>query len=102
MKHLEQIYKASYEINSMLSKKEKEKESIWVKELDKEWMKQNKVLNFHYFTLYKLIKNNIIKINRHIFEIVNKTLDYYNKEEHKNEIKIETIIENAIDYFYHV
>lgn len=98
MKHLEQIYKASYEINSMLSKKEKEKESIWVKELDKEWNKQNKLLNFHYFTLYKLIKNNIIKINRHILEIVNKTLDHYNKEEHKNEIKIETIIENAIDY----
>ena len=34
----------------------------------------NKLLHFHYFTLYKLINTNVLKLNRHIKELVARVL----------------------------
>ena len=48
---------------------------------------------FHYFTIFKLIKNNITKINRHILSIINSVLDNF-----YNEINMTVIIENAVDF----
>ena len=55
--------------------------------------KNNKVFMFHYFTIFKLIKNNITKINRHILSIINSVLDNF-----YNEINMTVIIENAVDF----
>lgn len=52
-----------------------------------------KLLHFHYYTLYKLIGNNIIRLNRHIITLSNKILEYF--EEH---IKYSIIIENAVEF----
>jgi ATP-dependent 26S proteasome regulatory subunit len=54
--------------------------------------KDNKNLILNYFTLYKLLKNNIIKINRHIInfcEFIIQDLD--------NNINIMNVIENSVD-----
>jgi len=53
----------------------------------------NSKWQFHYFTLYKLSKFNIVKINRHILDIVKKLLD-----ELEEYINIPNIIENAVKY----
>jgi len=53
----------------------------------------NKNFHFHYFTLYKLIKNNISKINRHIIELINRLLTALNEY-----VSILTIIENGFDF----
>uniref|UniRef100_A0A6C0IDR6 Uncharacterized protein n=1 Tax=viral metagenome TaxID=1070528 RepID=A0A6C0IDR6_9ZZZZ len=53
----------------------------------------NKLYCFHYYTLYKLIKNNIIRLNRYIVTIAKKILDLF--EEH---IDISVIIENAVEF----
>jgi len=52
-----------------------------------------KMLTFHYYTLYKLIKNNVYRINKHILEICNKLLNLFN-----NDINLMTVIENAVDF----
>ena len=49
--------------------------------------------HFHYFTLYKLIKNNISKINRHIIELINRLLTIFN-----DDVSILKIIENGFDF----
>jgi hypothetical protein len=51
----------------------------------------NKWSNY-YYTLYKLIKNNVIYINRHIMDISNKIINQYEEE-----IDIPNIIYNAIE-----
>ena len=48
---------------------------------------------YHYFTLFKLIKNNISKINRHILKIVENILQHFNEK-----IEIKAIIENAVTF----
>jgi hypothetical protein len=53
----------------------------------------NKLYCFHYYTLYKLIKNNIIRLNRHIVTIAKKILVLF--EEH---IDMSVIIENAVEF----
>jgi len=53
----------------------------------------NKLFHFHYFTLYKLIRNSVSKINRVVKEITNIVLKMFEEE-----IKIETIIENASEF----
>jgi hypothetical protein len=53
----------------------------------------NKLYCFHYYTLYKLIKNNIIKLNRHIVTITNKILVLFEEE-----IDVSVIIENAVEF----
>jgi len=52
---------------------------------DKKWLLQ-------YFTLYKLMKNDIVHINRHIMSVVNKLLNEY-----ENEITMLDMIENSVD-----
>jgi len=44
-------------------------------------------LSHHYFTLFKLLKNNVAKINRHLLKIANDLL-----EEFKERIEIQNII----------
>lgn len=54
--------------------------------------RDNKQFVLSYFTLYKLLKNNIIKINRHIVtlcEFIVKTFE--------NDLNIMNVIENAVD-----
>jgi hypothetical protein len=48
---------------------------------------------FNYYTLYMLMKNNIVNINRHLKKICNTLLDKF-----QNEINILTIIENASSF----
>lgn len=48
---------------------------------------------FHYYTLYKLIKNNIIKLNRHITSITKTILESFEED-----IDISIIIENAVEF----
>ena len=55
--------------------------------------KNLKLFNYYYYTLYKLIRNNIIYLNRHIKNIVNIILDKF-----ENEIEKSLIIENAVDF----
>jgi hypothetical protein len=45
-----------------------------------------------YFTLYKLLKNNIIKINRHILAFCDVILKVF-----ENELNIMNVIENSVD-----
>jgi hypothetical protein len=52
-----------------------------------------KLFHFHYYTLYKLIRNNIIKLNRHISNLVKIILDKF-----IDEIKKSIIIENAVEF----
>ena len=52
-----------------------------------------KLFHFHYYTLYKLIRNNIIKLNRHVRNLVNIVLDKF-----IDEINKAIIIENAIEF----
>jgi len=53
----------------------------------------NKKFHFHYFTIYKLIKNNIEKLNRHIVEFTNIILKKYEED-----IDLSIIIENSLDF----
>jgi len=50
-------------------------------------------INYFYFTLYKLIRNNVIKINRHIIELTNRILS-----EFQDKINMLVIIENAVEF----
>ena len=56
------------------------------KKKDNQW-------EYYYFTLYKLSKNNITKINRHVIEIITKVLLKF-----EDIISIPNIIEHAMDY----
>ena len=51
-----------------------------------------KGFHLHYFTLYKLIRNNIVKLNRHIKELVNRLLFVF-----ENDINKLEIIENGVE-----
>ena len=52
-----------------------------------------KMFTFHYFTLYKLIRNNISRINRHLVKIVETIIAKY--EEH---VDMSVIVENAVEF----
>jgi hypothetical protein len=52
-----------------------------------------KQFSFHYLTLYKLIRNNVPKINRHIVLFVKSILKKY-----EDDVEMETIIENAVEF----
>ena len=52
-----------------------------------------KLFHFHYLTLYKLIRNNIIRLNRHIVDLTNRILKIF-----ENKINILTIIENGYEF----
>ena len=49
-----------------------------------------KQIMFHYYTLFKLLKNNIKKVNRHILTICNNIMKLF-----EDDIDISSIIENA-------
>jgi hypothetical protein len=48
---------------------------------------------FHYFTLFKLIQNNIQQINRNILQLAHKVLEIFEET-----INMETIIENSVEF----
>jgi hypothetical protein len=52
-----------------------------------------KMYTFHYFTLYKLIHNNIFRLNKYIIELTKKVLDILSEE-----IEISDLIENSVDF----
>jgi len=54
--------------------------------------KDNKNIILNYFTLYKLVKNNIIKINRHIISFCEFII-----QDLENDINIMNVIENSVD-----
>jgi hypothetical protein len=54
--------------------------------------KNSKMFMFHYFTLFKLVKINIPKINRHVLEIINTVLTNF-----QDKIDMSVIIENAVE-----
>jgi len=51
------------------------------------------LFHFHYYTLYKLIRNNIIRLNRHIINFVKIVIDKF-----ADEIDKSIIIENAVEF----
>ena len=53
----------------------------------------NKLYHYHYYTLYKLIRNNILRLNTHINNITNRLLDIF-----ADDISISTIIENGYEF----
>jgi hypothetical protein len=55
--------------------------------------KKEKLFNYHYFTLYKLIRNNISRINRHIVQLSKTVLTYFEES-----TSISCIIENAVEF----
>ena len=55
--------------------------------------KNEKLFTFHYYTLYKLLKNNISKLNRHVVELSNRIIKMF--EEH---VEISVVIENAVEF----
>jgi hypothetical protein len=66
------------EVESILKYKKRGKESKWM---------------LHYFTLFKLIRNSITQINRHIIEFVNNILRIFDTD-----VDIIKVIENSVDY----
>ena len=52
----------------------------------------NKAFHFHYYTLYKLIRNNIVKLNRHIKELSSRILSIF-----ESDIDKAVIIENGVE-----
>lgn len=55
--------------------------------------KNTKLFHYHYYSLYKLIRNNIIRLNRHIINLVNIVLDKF-----ADTIDKSIIIENAVEF----
>ena len=53
----------------------------------------DKQFHLHYYTIYKLVRNNIIKLNRHIIELTNRILKIFEEN-----ISILKIIENAYEF----
>jgi len=47
----------------------------------------------HLFTLFKLMQNNVLKVNRHVVKIANMVL-----EEHRDNLDLYSVVINAVDY----
>ena len=54
--------------------------------------RDKKIIHLHYYTLYKLIKNNIFRLNRHIIEFTNNILQIFEER-----INFEYIIQYAVE-----
>jgi hypothetical protein len=52
-----------------------------------------KLFHYHYYTIYKLIRNNIARLNRHLEKMVNIVLDKF-----ADEIDKSVVIENAVEF----
>jgi hypothetical protein len=83
---IEKIIKYNYDYEKYKNKKK-------IEDYETAIEKAKNMLCFHYFTLCKLIKNNILKINRHIVKIATEIIKQYNEK-----IDITTIIENAVPF----
>ena len=55
--------------------------------------KNDKLFHFYYYTFYKLLKNNIFRLNRQILELSNRILGLF-----ENDINMLTIIENGVEF----
>jgi hypothetical protein len=53
----------------------------------------SKAAHFHYYTLYKLIRNSVVKLNRHIKELAHRVLDSF-----CDEINMSVILENGVEF----
>ena len=82
LEHIEKILKYHSDEKKYTEKKK-------IEEIEKA---RNNVV-YHYFTLFKLIKNNITKINRHLIKIIENIIQHFNET-----IEIKTIIENAVTF----
>jgi hypothetical protein len=82
LEHIEKIIKYNYDEKKYTEKNKYE-----------EVEKAKNSLSYHYFTLFKLIKNNIQKINRHIIKIVETIIEQF-----KEKIEIKNIIDNAVPF----
>lgn len=56
-------------------------------------IKNSKLFHYHYYTLYKLIRNNIINLNRHLKKFIFIILEKLNDEIDKS-----IILENAVEF----
>lgn len=52
-----------------------------------------KLFTFHYYTLYKLLKNNISKLNRHIVELSKRIIKMLEEQ-----VDISVVIEHAVEF----
>jgi hypothetical protein len=52
-----------------------------------------KMVTYHYYTLYKLLRNNIARLNRHLVTLANAILARFEEQ-----INMNTIIENAVEF----
>ena len=72
-------------------------ELVLLQHLEKllEYKKQNniKLFHYHYYTLYKLIRNNITRLNRHLSDIVYKILNIFEEQIDKS-----IIIQYALEF----
>jgi hypothetical protein len=48
---------------------------------------------FHYYTIYKLVKNSVVNLNRHIYDIIKLILTKFEED-----VSVSHIIENAYNY----
>jgi len=62
-------------------------------ELSSKIPNNTKMFTFHYFTICKLIKNNIQRLNIHIINLTNKVIELFN-----DDIELSIIIENGVDF----
>ena len=53
----------------------------------------DKLFHFHYYTLYRMVRNNIIRLNRHLVELCNRVIQMFEEE-----IQFSVIIENAVEF----
>ena len=54
---------------------------------------KNEKWQSYYFVLYKLIKNAVLKINKHVLRVIQSTLDYYEEK-----ISTSSIVTNAYEF----
>jgi hypothetical protein len=57
------------------------------------YKKKNEKWQAYYFVLYKLIKNSVTKINKHVLQVIQCTLDHYEEK-----INISNIVTNAYEF----
>ena len=91
--HLEKIIKSNYENSELHHQNTTETRKSTHDKNNKIIEQNNKIFSLHYFTLYKLVRNSIIKINRHIITIIHLVLEQF-----KEKINMSLIIENSVDY----
>ena len=54
--------------------------------------KDEKLFSFHYYSLHKLIRNSVLRVNRHIVSMANTVLSKFSEN-----VRISTIVEQAVD-----